>query len=158
MKCPNCGYEIPGVSHFGLRANPKNYVAPPIYLTPGRKYYYRFALIYYPPRLDPEAGQLGPCLIIANEEVPKEGDRMPFISGSKFYDHEIDKLELAVDQLLAAQIAFKSMVTGREPASTLHSRLSTISYERRYRQTLAEMIESMLVSMKRCATITERET
>jgi hypothetical protein len=158
MRCPNCGHELPGVSHFGLQANPKNYIAPPIHLRPGRKYYYRFALIYYPPRPDPEIGSLDPCLVVANEEVPKEGGRTPFISGSKFYPEDMALLELAVDRLLAAQIAFKSMVTGREPASTLHSRLSTISYEQRYRQTLADTVVSMIESMRRCAAITERET
>jgi len=157
MKCPNCGCELPAPSHFGLKAHPKNYIAAPIELYPGLKYRRRFSLLYYPPKTDPEHGHLSQCVVIASEEVPKDNSRTPFIAGSKFYENELEKLSLATTQLLAAEIAFRSLVLGRPTHSIFNSRINTLCAVRHEREALAEMTINMYDSMKRCMVITANE-
>jgi len=157
MKCPNCGCDLPAPSHFGLKAHPKNYIAPPIELYPGEKYRRRFSLLYYPPKTDPEYGPLSQCIVIASEEIPKDGLRTAFISGSKFYENELDKLSRAVMQLLSAEIAFRSLVLNRQIHSTFHSRINSLYGVKGERAELAEMAQRMYDSMKRCMIITANE-
>jgi hypothetical protein len=141
--CPNCGHELPGTSHFGLKANAKNYIYNPIGLKPGRKYDRRFALLYYPPKKVDNAMILGSCLVIASEELPKGEKAHPFISGSKFYDDELVKLEEAVHQIIAADIAFTAHATGQALHSIYMRTLNSL-YQSKYSR---EMIKSMAISM-----------
>jgi hypothetical protein len=155
--CPNCGYELPGVSHFGLKANEKNYIYTPIPLKPGRKYDRRFALLYYPPRQVDSAIVLGSCLVIASEEVPRAEKTYPFISGSKFYDDELLKLDEAVNQLLAAQVAFTSHVTGQPLHSVFMNRLRSLYNSGQIRRLIQSAAMTMQDKMRHVDRITEQE-
>jgi hypothetical protein len=155
--CPNCGYELPGTSHFGLKANAKNYIYKPINLKPGRKYDRRFALLYYPPRKADGAVVLGPCLVIASEEVPREEKMYPFISGSKFYDDDLLKLEEAVHQILAAQIAFTAYTTGQTLHGVYMRELNNLYHSQHVRELIKSMVMSMHDKMCDVDRITEQE-
>jgi hypothetical protein len=155
--CPNCGHELPGVSHFGLKANAKNYIYNPISLKPGRKYDRRFALLYYAPKKADGAVVLGPCLVIASEEVPRGEKTYPFISGSKFYDDDLLKLDEAVRQIIAAQIAFTAYVTGQTLHGVYMRELNNLYQSRHVRELIKSMAISMYDKMCDVDRITERE-
>jgi len=155
--CPNCGYEIPGVLHFGLKANEKNYIYNPIGLKPGRKYDRRFALLYYPPKLSGGEVVLGPCLVVASEEIPRAEKTYPFISGSKFYDDELLKLDEAVNQIIAAQVAFTSHVTGQPLHSVFMNRLRSLYNSGQIRRVIQSAAMTMQDKMRDVDRITEQE-
>ena len=158
-KCPNCGADIPGTAHFGLKASPKNYLAPPIELTPGRKYIRTFALLFYPERKDPEAGELPSCVVIASEEYPKTEKSYPFIAGAKFYPEDLDKLNRAWEDIMLTELAFRSLVAGSRlsPETLLQTRLRALYFSPAKREELYHRLQSIYTSMVICRDVTARE-
>jgi len=151
-KCPSCGAELPEPSHFGLKASPKNYVAPPIPLKPGKKYLRRFSILYYPPRED-----LDDCVVIASEEYAKVDKPYPFISGAKFYRDELDMLQRAAEDIMLAELAFRSLGAGRRPETLLFSRLQSLYHSPRQRAELSHRLETIYKAMLVCREVTARE-
>ena len=157
-KCPSCGHEIPGVSHFGLKASPKNYLTAPIELAPGRKYIRTFSLLFYPERNDPQLGVLPPCVVIASEEYPKVEKSYPFIAGAKFYPNDIQKLSRAAEDVMLAELAFRALIYGRQPHTLLHSRLRTLYHSPGKREQLHHRLQSIHSNMVICRDVTARES
>ena len=146
MKCPNCGAEI-GKFHKGLTPKPENYIIAPLNLTPGKKYDRRFSLLFLPPKILNENTYLGCALVIASEEVKKDTGQI-YVAGSKFYDNELSILNEAVNRILAAEVAFRSIVTDRELYTVLNNRLNDLYRSNQTRERLVELSSTMLRSMR----------
>ena len=158
VKCPSCGAELPEPAHFGMKAHAKNYITPPIPLKPGRKYFRRFSLLYYPPRIEPEYGMLPDCVVIASEEYPRQTDKSyPFIAGAKFYADELGLLRRAAEDVLLAELGFTALTRGRRPETVLMERLRELYYSPVKRADLGERLTAVVRQMEICRYVTARE-
>jgi hypothetical protein len=147
VKCPECGAEVPGPGHVGLRIAADNIISRPIGLKPGKKYARQFYIAYLPERVKEGEEALPPCVVIASEEKSLSGGHV-FVAGAKFYDDEIDKLQAAWEDVMLAYLAFKSHTTNREPASLLMAELRSLYNSQMRRADLGQRLEDMADRIK----------